>query len=185
MAEPPVPGARLLVPAARVARAWTRLAAGLQPLVDATGCVFIGVMVGGMVPLVEIARRLSGDFVLDYCQLSRYRDARTGGELRWISRPQQPLQGRLVVLVDDIFDEGHTLAELRRHCLEAGATRVVAAVLVRKRHDRPVAGPLPEFVGLEVGDEFVFGCGMDHQGRWRHLPGIYALAGPSAGGGPP
>ncbi len=57
MAEPPVPGARLLVPAARVARAWTRLAAGLQPLVDATGCVFIGVMVGGMVPLVEIARQ--------------------------------------------------------------------------------------------------------------------------------
>lgn len=176
MAEFPFPGARLRVRAAEVEQAWQRLAAGLQPWVDAGDCTLLGVMVGGMVSLVEIARRLEGDFLLDHCQLSRYRGALSGGELQWHSPPRQAMRGRVVILVDDIFDQGHTLAELRRHCHAAGAQRVLAAVLVRKRHPRPVIGPVPELVGLEVGDEFVFGCGMDHEERWRHLRDIYALA---------
>lgn len=182
MAEPPFPGARLLIGAAEVEQAWQRLADGLQPLVHAADCILLGVMLGGMVSLVEIARRLDGNFLLDHCQLSRYRGALSGGELRWLSRPQQAMRGRVVVLVDDIFDQGHTLAALRRHCQEAGAERVLAAVLVRKRHDRPVIGPIPELVGLEVGDEFVFGCGMDHEERWRHLPDIHALVPPKGPG---
>ncbi|CAG0942976.1 hypoxanthine phosphoribosyltransferase [Gammaproteobacteria bacterium] len=183
MADPPIHGARLLVPAAEVECAWSRLAAGLQPLVHAGDCVLIGVMVGGMIPLVEIARRLEGDFVLDYCHLTRYGDSTTGGDIRWISRPRQPLRGRVAVLVDDIFDAGHTLAELQRHCRAAGARQVVSAVLARKRHPRPVVSTVPEHIGLEIGDEFVFGCGMDLQERWRQLRGIYALADP-AGDGP-
>jgi hypoxanthine phosphoribosyltransferase len=101
--------------------------------------------------------------------------ATTGGDIRWVQRPRQDLRGRTVVLVDDIFDEGHTLAALRGHCLDAGAARVFTAVLARKRHGRPVGDAAPDFVGLEVGDDYVFGCGMDLAGHWRHLPGIYAL----------
>jgi len=179
MAEPPFPAARLLVSATEVEQAWSRLAAGLQPLVSAGDCVLIGVMVGGMIPLVEISRRLEGAFALDYCHLTRYGSSTTGGDIRWISRPRQPLRGRVAVLVDDIFDAGHTLAEARRHCQAAGAARVVTAVLARKRHPRPVAAPLPEFVGLEIDDVFVFGCGMDFQERWRQLPGIHALTDPA------
>ncbi len=181
MAEPPVPGARLLVSPGDVAQAWERLAAQLQPVVDAGDCVFMGVMLGGMVPLVEITQRLAGDFVLDYCHLTRYMGSATGGEVRWLVRPRQVLHGRTVVLVDDIFDQGHTLAELRRYCLAAGAARVLTAVLVHKHHTRPQAALSPDFAGLEIGDEYVFGCGMDHQERWRHLPGLYALAAPAAG----
>lgn len=175
MPEPSVPGARLLVPPEEVDKAWDRLASGLQPVVDAGSCILLGVMLGGMVSLVELARRLKGDFLVDYCQLSRYGDRHAGGELRWISHPQQLLHGQRVVLVDDVFEQGHTLAALRRYCMEAGALEVKAAVLLRKSHDRLVQGPLPEFTGLEVGDQFVFGCGMDHAGRWRHLRGIHAL----------
>ncbi|MFQ5634823.1 MAG: hypothetical protein ACE5G3_05790 [Gammaproteobacteria bacterium] len=50
-------------------------------------------------------------------------------------------------------------------------------MLVRKRHDRVVAGTLPDHVGLQVDDRYVFGCGMDYRHRWRHLPAIYALPG--------
>jgi hypoxanthine phosphoribosyltransferase len=128
-----------------------------------------------MVPLVQISERLHGDFLIDYCHLTRYLGGTTGGEIRWLQRPHQDLRGLTVVLVDDIFDEGHTLAELRRHCEQAGAARVLTAVLALKRRARPAADLQPDLWGVEVGDEYVFGCGMDYCGRWRHLDAIYAL----------
>jgi len=175
MADEPVPGARLVVPSAAVHEAWARLAAGVQGYVDRGPCVLIGVLLGGVVPLVSIAVRLRGDFLLDYCHLTRYRGGLRGGTIEWVQRPQQSLHGKTVVLVDDVFDEGHTLAELRRYCTGAGAAQVVVAVLVRKRHPRAVADLEPDLVGVEAGDEYLFGCGMDYRGRWRHLDAIYAL----------
>jgi hypoxanthine phosphoribosyltransferase len=183
MAEVPVPGARVVATAAEVAVAWARLAAGVQPWVDAGGCVLVGVMLGGAIPLVRLAERLRGDFVLDYCHLTRYGGDTVGGELAWVQAPRQPLAGRTVVLVDDILDEGHTLAEARRWCLAAGAAAVRIVVLARKRHGRARPGLEPDLAGIEVGDEYVFGCGMDYRERWRHLDAVWALAPAAAGNG--
>ncbi len=181
MAEPPFPGARLVATAAAVNRAWDELAASLQPLVATRPCVLLGVLLGGVVPLVQISGRLRGDFLLDYCHLTRYAGATRGGALRWVQPPRLPLQGATVIVIDDIFDEGDTLRELHAACRERGAAAVHAAVLVRKRHGRAVAGPVPDFVGLEIGDEYVFGCGMDYQERWRHLAELWALPGATGG----
>lgn len=169
-------GARLVVPSDAVNDAWRRLAASIQPHIDQGPCLLLGVLVGGVVPLVHVAERLRGDFLIDYCHLTRYAGKTKGGEIQWVQRPRQALRGRTVILVDDIFDEGHTLAELRAYCLGEGAARVLVAVLARKRHPRPVVGPPPDFVGVEVGDDYVFGCGMDYRERWRHLDAIYALS---------
>lgn len=178
MVELPFSGARRVVSAEAVRDAWERLAAAIQPVVgDSQGrCLLLGVMLGGMVPLVRISERLRGDFLIDYCHLTRYRGSTRGGEIDWIRRPSSDLGGFTVVLVDDIFDEGRTLAELRRECLANGAARVLIAVLARKRHGRADADLRPDFVGLEVADEYVFGCGMDFRGRWRHLDEIYAVS---------
>jgi hypoxanthine phosphoribosyltransferase len=183
MAESPVPGARLVASPEQVREAWQRLAAGIQPYVDAGSCLLLGVLVGGIVPLVQISQRLRGDFLIDYCHLTRYLGGTRGGQVQWVQRPHQDLRALTVVLVDDIFDEGHTLAELRRYCENAGARSVRVAVLVRKRHARALAELKPDLWGLEVDDEYVFGCGMDYQQRWRHLDALYALPG-SAGAGP-
>lgn len=175
MAELPFPGCRLVVPAADVIRAWDTLAQRIQAEIDAGPCLLLGVLVGGMVPLVKIAERLRGDFLVDCCHVSRYAGATRGGELRWLLAPRLPMQGQTVIIVDDIFDEGDTTEALRRFCSAAGARRVLCAVLLRKRHGRPLAGREPELAGLEVGDEYVFGCGMDYQERWRHLDAVFAV----------
>ena len=79
-----------------------------------------------------------------------------------------------VVLLDDILDEGHTLAAVRQQCLEQGAARVVIVVLAEKAlgHSKPITA---DYTGLEVPNRYVFGCGMDVNGWWRNLPAIYAL----------
>lgn len=176
----PVEGARLVASAAAVDAAWDRLAAGIQPHVQRGPCVLLGVLLGGMVPLVHVAGRLRGDFLIDYCHLTRYQEGTSGGEIHWVQAPRQRLRDSTVVLVDDVFDQGYTLAALQRHCLEAGARRVIIAVLARKHHERARANLQPDLVGIEAGDEYLFGCGMDLHGRWRHLDAIYAFGTDSA-----
>lgn len=172
---PGVPGARLLVPQAEVDGAFERLAAAVQPLVERDPCVLLGVLLGGLLPLARLASALRGDFVIDTCRVGRYGDAMRGGIPQWLAQPRTELRDQHVLLVDDIYDEGLTLEFIAHHCRQAGARRVTTIVLVQKRHPRTVAGIQPDFVGLEVGDEFVFGCGMDYQGHWRHLPEIWAV----------
>jgi hypoxanthine phosphoribosyltransferase len=80
-----------------------------------------------------------------------------------------------VLIVDDILDEGHTLAAIIEYCRAQQPASLRTAVLAQKEHDRGVRPPL-EYVGLKVPDRYVFGCGMDYKGYWRNLPGIYAVA---------
>jgi len=79
-----------------------------------------------------------------------------------------------VLVLDDILDEGHTLAAIKEQCLQLGAKTVVIAVLVEKvlNKTKPIKA---DYVGLQVPDRYVFGCGMDVYGWWRNLPAIYAL----------
>jgi hypoxanthine phosphoribosyltransferase len=169
------PDASLVVSESEVDQAYRQLAARLQPLISTEECVLVGVLMGGMIPTARLAGILTGDFLLDCCQVSRYRGGVKGGTLEWILTPKAVLEGKTVVLVDDIYDEGITLDYVVSALLERGASRVVSVVLIRKRHDRAKGRISPDFVGLEVDDHYVFGCGMDYQHRWRHLPAIYAL----------
>ena len=84
------------------------------------------------------------------------------------------MTGQVVLVVDDIFDEGDTLKAIVGEVRQQGAAAVYSAVLVNKRHDRKVLGLTVDFVGLEVPDRYVFGCGMDYKEYWRQLPVIYA-----------
>jgi len=170
------PQATIVVPEADVQKAYDRLAVHLQRVIDVNNCVLLGVMLGGMIPTASLAARLKGDYLLDYCQVSRYRGGEQGGELQWLQPPRAELRDRTVLLVDDIFDEGLTLEYVIGACLELGASSVVSTVLVRKRHNRVATDLRPDHVGLEVDDRYVFGCGMDYRYHWRHLPEIWALA---------
>lgn len=169
------PDATLVASETEVEHAYRRLAAALQPLVDESSCILIGIMMGGLIPLARLAGMLEGDFKMDYCQVSRYRGGVRGGKPEWLRAPSLELKGQTVLLIDDIFDEGVTLEFAVDACREQGAARVFTAVLVHKRHERNAGRAPPDFSGLDVADHYVFGCGMDYQHRWRHLPDIYAL----------
>jgi hypoxanthine phosphoribosyltransferase len=88
------------------------------------------------------------------------------------------MSGRTVLILDDILDEGVTMDSIALYCREQGATEVLLAVLVEKLHLRKVQpGMRADFSGLEVGDRFLFGYGLDYKGYWRNAAGIYAVKG--------
>ena len=102
------------------------------------------------------------------------RTATEGSRIEWRVAPPEGVRGRAVLVLDDILDGGHTLAAIREKVLALGATSFQCAVLVEKKLARPK--PIrADFVGLEIPDRFVFGCGMDAKGFWRNLPEIRAM----------
>ncbi|HKJ94862.1 MAG TPA: hypoxanthine-guanine phosphoribosyltransferase [Gammaproteobacteria bacterium] len=152
----------------RMASAITEVLAGTRPLV-------LGVMTGAIVPMGRLLPRLSFPLEVDYIHASRYHGSTMGRDLVWLARPQTPLKGRTILVVDDILDEGHTLAGIIQECRDEGAAAVHTAVLVDKRHDRRVPGLTADFAGLTVPDRYVFGAGMDYRGYFRNVDGVYAV----------
>ena len=163
--------------AAEVAAAYDKLAAAITAEYADRAPLILCVMNGGLVTTAEITRRLNFPFQMDYLHATRYRGATTGGGLIWKRQPPAILDGRHVLVIDDILDEGHTLVAIRKALEEFAPLSLKVAVLADKLHDRRADGAHAEFVGLSVVDRYVFGCGMDYKECWRQLPAIYAMRG--------
>ena len=168
-------GAELIHDEASVDAALRRMAGEIAGQLATSQPVILGVMVGALVPLGRLLPLLSFPLELDYVHATRYRRGTRGSELVWLARPQTLLQGRTVLIVDDILDEGHTLAGIVEDCFRQGARDVYTAVLVNKHHGRRADDLEASFTGLDVGDRYVFGAGMDYRGYFRNVGGIYAV----------
>jgi hypoxanthine phosphoribosyltransferase len=166
--------ADLLHGATEVELALDRLAAQIGDALADAFPVALCVMGGGVVFAGKLLPRLGFPLEFDYLHATRYRSGTRGGEIEWAVLPRTDLTGRSVLLMDDILDEGHTLAAAKQRLLELGAAEVKIAVLADKEIGRakPIAA---DFVGFSLPDRYVFGMGMDVYGLWRNLPGIYAL----------
>ncbi len=167
--------AELLHSERAVEAALDAIAEGVTARIAGHNPLLLCVMTGGVVPAAALFTRLRFPIQFDYLHATRYRGGTTGSELKWICPPSQSLTGRTLLVVDDILDEGLTLAAILDYCRGQGAEAVYSAVLVEKHHDRRVGGLQADFVGLHVEDRYVFGCGMDYHGYLRNVTGIYAV----------
>jgi len=153
-----------------------RLAAEISRHHADTLPVLLCVMTGALIPVAALLARLSIPLEVDYIHATRYRGDIRGGEVEWKAEPVIDLRGRDVIVVDDILDEGITLAAIVEYCQKAGASAVSTVVLVEKQHSRK-NGITADYVGLQIEDRYVFGYGMDYKGYLRNARGIYAVKG--------
>ncbi len=147
----------------------------IDAALDGERAIFLTVMNGALIFAGHLALAIRTDLEFDYVHATRYRGATSGKELRWLREPMVPMEGRVVLLVDDILDEGNTLKEVRDDCYRRGAKKVYIASLCTKQHDRLIEGITSDFNGIVLPDRFVFGYGMDYYEQGRNLAGIYAL----------
>jgi hypoxanthine phosphoribosyltransferase len=136
--------------------------------------VVLSVMGGAAVFTGQLLPRLAFPLEFGAIEVTRYNNDIQGREISWRLPPKDNVRGRTVLVVDDILDEGITLAAIRQTLLAMGAAHVYAAVFADKDlgREKPVRA---DFVGVTVPNRYVFGFGMDAYGLWRNLPAIHAL----------
>lgn len=163
----------LIYSEAEVVSAVERLASEITHALSESNPIVMSVMGGAVVFTGQLLPQLNFPLEFDYVQANRYHGTR-GQNLVWRVEPSDRVKGRVILLLDDILDEGITLAEIKAKCLAMGADQVFIAVLSEKilDQDKPIRA---DFVGLELPNRYVFGCGMDVGGWWRNLPCIRAL----------
>jgi len=134
----------------------------------------LGVMGGAVVFTGHLLPQLTFPLEFDYIHVTRYGDLDRGGEVVWKVIPRQDVTGRTIIIVDDILDEGETLAHVKQRLLDMGAAEVILAVFADKELGK-VKPVQADIVGLSVPNQFVVGFGMDAHGYWRNLPGLWVI----------
>jgi hypoxanthine phosphoribosyltransferase len=133
------------------------------------------VMNGGLYLTGQLLRHWEFPLTVDYVHATRYRLATLGKDVLWKAYPQNELMDRNVIIVDDIFDQGYTLEEIKAYCIKQGAKSITSVFLIRKTHERKKADIHPDYVGLECADSYVYGVGMDLNSHFRNLSSIYSI----------
>lgn len=141
---------------------------GDQPL------TIVGVLTGSIVLMADLIRLLEMPLRVGVISASSYKGEVTRGDLTINSDLMLEVTHRHVLLIDDIFDTGHTLLGLVRRLQEYQPASVRCAVLLRKDGRRDVEYH-PDFVGFDIPDEFVVGYGLDYRDEYRNLPFVAAL----------
>lgn len=165
---------RVLLTPEQVREGVVRLAGRINEAYGQNPLTIVGVMTGSVVLLADLIRLLQMPLRVGVLQASSYRGAVSRGELTINAEMMLDIAGRDVLLVDDIFDTGHTLAQTIEALRKLSPTSLRTCVLLRK-HGRQEVVMDPEFVGFEIPDEFVVGYGLDYQDQYRNLPFVAAL----------
>jgi hypoxanthine phosphoribosyltransferase len=153
-----------------------RLAAELRQHYQDRPLTIVGVLIGSVVFLCDLIRRIDLPMRVELIQARSYRNGSTrpGPLVINLDLLSSDVRGRHVLLVDDIFDTGNTLWELLPQIDELGPASVRTAVLLRKQQRCQV--PMkPDFVAFDIPDGFVVGYGLDYRDLYRNLPYVAVL----------
>lgn len=161
-----------------VARMGEEITAWARDTEKVTGreVVAIPVLRGGIFFFADLARQIKNSLEIVPGRTSSYRVGENASELDKVkvSMEHESLEGRAVLLVDDICDSGRTLKVLSEYLTEKGVRDVRSAVLIRRVLDKPLYNP--HWFGFEYhGNEWFVGYGMEDKNRWSNLPDIYTL----------
>jgi hypoxanthine phosphoribosyltransferase len=133
--------------------------------------ILVAVLVGALPFLADLIRQIDIPLDVDFLSISRFGE---GGRLRLVLDTSENLNGRDVIVVEDIVDTGLSLSTLRKMLMDRGTSSLATVALLDKTPRRLVEVPI-EYRGFEVGDEYLIGYGLDHRGLYRNLRSLWAV----------
>jgi hypoxanthine phosphoribosyltransferase len=136
--------------------------------------VLIGILRGSVMFLADLMRAISGPVSLDFLAISSYVGRDSSGVVRLLKDLDHPIEGKAVLLVEDIIDTGLTLSYVLRVLRTRGPASLDVCTLLSRQRGRLIEQPL-KYVGFEIPDAFVIGYGLDYNQRYRNLPYIGVL----------
>ena len=138
--------------------------------------LLVGVLKGAMFFLADLMRSIEGTCEVDFMAVASYGSATdSSGVVRIIKDLDTPIEGRDVLIVEDIVDSGLTLQYLLRNLGAREPASLEVCALLTKPERRKADVPI-RYVGFEIPNRFAIGYGLDHAERWRNLPYVAALA---------
>jgi hypoxanthine phosphoribosyltransferase len=166
---------RVLIGRERIAAKVAEMGQRISQDFDGEPVVLIGVLKGATVFLADLARQITLDVSFDFIAVSSYGNARQhNGEVKLVKDVDRSMEGRNIILVEDILDTGLTLtfiqSMLRAH--QPKSLKIAALLDKVSRRTEPIRG---DYVGFEIPDEFVVGYGLDFAEHYRNLPDICVL----------
>ncbi len=137
--------------------------------------LFVGVLKGCFIFMADLVRACDVKCTVDFLVVSSYGDGTTStGAVKIIKDLSENIEGRDVIIVEDILDSGNTLSYLKRY-MEARRPASIRIVTLMDKPDRRTADVTADYVGFEIPDAFVVGYGLDYQQKYRNLPYIGVL----------
>ena len=165
---------KIVLDEARLRHGVTEMAEAISETYGRSPITIVAIMTGSLVLLADLIRRLEMPLRVGLIQASSYRGGMASGELEIKDAWMLDIEGRDVLLVDDIFDTGKTLVDVVSHMKKSKPKSVRTAVLLRKKGTQTVEFE-PDFVAFSIPDEFVVGYGLDYEDQYRNLPYVAAL----------
>jgi hypoxanthine phosphoribosyltransferase len=166
---------KTLITSEELAKRVDELAAEIMNDYNGKTVTLVCVLKGGVIFMVDLARKLNLDVELDFLEISSYRDAVESGIIKFIKDLSNPITGKHVLLVEDIIDSGKTLSYLSGHLKAQRPASFKICALLNKQSRRVVPGCDPDYVGFDIPDEFVIGYGLDYAQKYRNLSYIAVL----------
>lgn len=135
--------------------------------------LFICILNGAFMFASDLIKELGRPYELSFAKYSSYEGTASTGVLREIMKPQADVKGRVVVILEDLIDTGFTLNKIVAQYKNEGALDVKIAVMLSKPEAHKESPIVPDYVGLEIANDFIVGRGLDYNGRGRMLRDIY------------
>ncbi|MBO7190994.1 MAG: hypoxanthine phosphoribosyltransferase [Elusimicrobiaceae bacterium] len=133
--------------------------------------LFVGILRGCILFYADLIKNISVDCTLDFMCLSSYSGTGSTGHVRTMLDLRESIQGRHVVIVEDIVDTGLTMEYLMKQLKDRGAASIEICCLLDKPGNRKVE-VTPKYIGFSIENEFVIGYGLDYNELYRNLPYI-------------
>jgi hypoxanthine phosphoribosyltransferase len=166
---------RPLIPRAQIQRRIAEMAQEIRRDFPTERLHLVGVLKGSVFFLSDLARQISGDVSLDFIAVSSYgSEAHTSGQVKLTRDLDSSIEGKTVIVVEDILDTGMTLQYLLRVFEQRKPRRIRVAVLLDKP-ERRIAKVRADYVGFTIPNEFVVGYGLDYAERYRNLADVGVL----------
>ena len=166
---------RTLIPRAQIQRRVAEMAQEIRRDFPTERLHLVGVLKGSIFFLTDLARQIGGDVSLDFIAVSSYgNEEHTSGEVKLTRDLDSSIEGRTVIVVEDILDTGMTLQYLLRIFEQRKPRRLRVAVLLDKP-ERRIAKVRADYVGFKIPNEFVVGYGLDYAERYRNLTDVGVL----------
>lgn len=161
----------VLINKARIEKRIDEMAKEIERDYEGKDIVFLGILKGSVPFMWELAKRIKNNVIFEFIEVSSYKDNKDTGVLTFHKDIKDSIEGKDVIIIEDIVDTGKTISYLLKHLKEKNPNSVKVATLLSKPSKRVIELNI-DYEGFKVEDKFVIGFGLDDNQNLRNLPYI-------------